>query len=186
MKVEPGFLCRIVTVSLTHSLFLSLALSHFTHTPLTHVHIHIHTPTHTGSAETYWDLFSLRYKLGPPLNSVFTPGAQAQYARIAKLLWRLRRAERSLNDAWRQLKVCLWVCAHGLCLLRLLRVCWKGEIPHCFCQMERFLSVSNNSCLSSITPVACNTPTSQPPSPLPPTQPTHTCTPTCSPPPPTG
>lgn len=58
-----------------------------------------------GSTEIYWDLFSLRYKLGQPLSSIFTPEAQAHYNRLSKLLWRLRRAERSLNDAWRTLKV---------------------------------------------------------------------------------
>jgi hypothetical protein len=58
-----------------------------------------------GSTEVYWDLFSLRYKLSQPLSSIFTPEAQAQYNRLSKLLWRLRRAERSLNDAWRTLKV---------------------------------------------------------------------------------
>jgi hypothetical protein len=55
--------------------------------------------------DIYWDLISLRYQLGQPLSSIFTPEAQAQYSRLSKLLWRLRRAERSLNDAWRTLKV---------------------------------------------------------------------------------
>jgi hypothetical protein len=58
-----------------------------------------------GHTDIYWDLFSLRYNLGQPLSSIFTPAAQAQYSRLSKLLWRLRRAERSLNDAWRTLKV---------------------------------------------------------------------------------
>jgi hypothetical protein len=61
-----------------------------------------------GSTDIYWDLFSLRYNLGQPLSSIFTPAAQAQYSRLSKLLWRLRRAERSLNDAWRTLKVRWW------------------------------------------------------------------------------
>jgi hypothetical protein len=58
-----------------------------------------------GSMDIYWDLVSLRYQLGQPLSSIFTPEAQAHYSRLSKLLWRLRRAERSLNDAWRTLKV---------------------------------------------------------------------------------
>lgn len=58
-----------------------------------------------GSTDKYWDLFSMSYNVGQPLASIFTPAAQAKYSRLSKLLWRLRRAERGLNDAWRTLKV---------------------------------------------------------------------------------
>jgi hypothetical protein len=63
-----------------------------------------------GTTEKYWDLFSMRYNLGQPLASIFTPEAQEKYNRLSKLLWRLRRAERALNDAWRILKVGLLGC----------------------------------------------------------------------------
>ncbi len=59
----------------------------------------------TGAGETGWDVFSLSYSLGPPLNSVFTPAAQAAYARLGRLLWLLARTERSLGAAWHTLKV---------------------------------------------------------------------------------
>jgi hypothetical protein len=58
-----------------------------------------------GKAELGWDAFRVSYHLGPPLNTLFTPAAQAQYNTISRLLWALRRTERSLNDAWRMLKV---------------------------------------------------------------------------------
>jgi hypothetical protein len=50
-------------------------------------------------------VFSLHYELGAPLSSVFTPAALAAYRRVARLQWRLLRAERSLGLAWRTLKV---------------------------------------------------------------------------------
>ncbi|KAF8068410.1 GCP3 [Scenedesmus sp. PABB004] len=58
-----------------------------------------------GEGETGWDVFSLHYALGPPLSSIFTPAAQASYSRLSRLLWTLRRVERSLGSAWHVLKV---------------------------------------------------------------------------------
>lgn len=59
----------------------------------------------TGDAETGWDVFSLHYQLGPPLSSIFTPAAQTSYSQLSRLLWLLRRTERSLGAAWHTLKV---------------------------------------------------------------------------------
>lgn len=58
-----------------------------------------------GDAETGWDVFSLHYQLGPPLSSIFTPAAQTCYSQLSKLLWLMRRTERSLGSAWHTLKV---------------------------------------------------------------------------------
>lgn len=76
---------------------------------------HTRTYNHTCHQQVGWDVFSLHYELGAPLNSVFTPGSLSAYRRVAKLQWRLVRAERSLGLAWRTLKVgrrsCLaWAC----------------------------------------------------------------------------
>jgi hypothetical protein len=83
----------------------------------------------TGTTEKYWDLFSMRYNLGQPLASIFTPEAQEKYNRLTKLLWRLRRAERALNDAWRILKVGLLGCHATAFNLPSIRVelcgCWS-------------------------------------------------------------
>jgi hypothetical protein len=58
-----------------------------------------------GGGETGWDVFSLHYQLGPPLSSIFTPVAQTCYSQLSRLLWLMRRTERSLGTAWHTLKV---------------------------------------------------------------------------------
>lgn len=58
-----------------------------------------------GENEMGWDVFSLQYQLGAPLNSIFTPAAQTSYSRLSRLLWLMRRTERSLGTAWHLLKV---------------------------------------------------------------------------------
>jgi hypothetical protein len=62
-------------------------------------------PNPAPARQVGWDVFSLHYELGAPLSSVFTPAALASYRRVARLQWRLLRAERSLGLAWRTLKV---------------------------------------------------------------------------------
>jgi gamma-tubulin complex component 3 len=58
-----------------------------------------------GDGETGWDVFSLHYQLGPPLSSIFTPDAQKCYSQLSRLLWLMRRTERSLGTGWHTLKV---------------------------------------------------------------------------------
>ncbi|CAG9335595.1 unnamed protein product [Blepharisma stoltei] len=45
-----------------------------------------------------WDVFTLDYKVDPPLNTIFTPQAMEKYLRIFKFLWRLKRVQFSLNS----------------------------------------------------------------------------------------
>lgn len=94
------------------------------HAPLCTRACCVSVPT-TGSGECGWDTFALSYHLGAPLNAVFTPAAQAQYNRLGRLLWRLRRAERSLNNAWHVLKVGGGGAAVSWCVSGLLgRLLW--------------------------------------------------------------
>lgn len=50
-------------------------------------------------------MFKLQYQVKAPLSSFFTAGAMDAYGRVSRLVWQLRRAERTLCIAWRTLKV---------------------------------------------------------------------------------
>lgn len=117
--------------------------------------LRIETNKGSGSTDIYWDLFSLRYQLGPPLSSIFTPAAQAQYNRLNKLLWRLRRAERSLNDAWRSLKVdverALPQFKQDACIGQLddlLRFCMRlhAEMAHITTNLQYYINLEVVEC----------------------------------------
>lgn len=45
-----------------------------------------------------WDVFTLDYKVDPPLNTIFTPQAMEKYLRIFKFLWRIKRVQFSLSS----------------------------------------------------------------------------------------
>lgn len=47
-----------------------------------------------------WDVFSLDYHVDGPISTVLTPDIMNQYLRIFNFLWRLKRAEFTLSQAW--------------------------------------------------------------------------------------
>ena len=47
-----------------------------------------------------WDIFSLYYKVGPPLNTIITQDLMKNYLRIFNFLWRLKRVDSSLSSTW--------------------------------------------------------------------------------------
>lgn len=47
-------------------------------------------------------MFSLEYHVDTPINTVFSPGAMHQYLQLFSFLWRLKRVEYTLSNAWRQ------------------------------------------------------------------------------------
>ena len=47
-----------------------------------------------------WDVFALTYSVDEPIATVLDGAAMQAYQRVAKLLWLLKRAEHSLNEAW--------------------------------------------------------------------------------------
>ncbi|KAL9259817.1 Gamma-tubulin complex component 3-like protein [Drosera capensis] len=51
-----------------------------------------------------WDVFSLEYEAGVPLNTVFTESVMARYLRIFNFLWKLRRVEHALIGTWKTMK----------------------------------------------------------------------------------
>ena len=50
-----------------------------------------------------WDVFVLSYSVDEPVATVLDGAAMQAYQRVAKLLWLLKRAEHSLNEAWVEL-----------------------------------------------------------------------------------
>ncbi|CAG8501787.1 10373_t:CDS:10 [Ambispora gerdemannii] len=52
--------------------------------------------------ECGWDVFSLDYHVDSPINTIFTPQAMEEYLRLFNFLWRLKRVEYGLSDAWRR------------------------------------------------------------------------------------
>ncbi len=84
---------------------------------------HVFVPHHgscyvaaTGSSESGWDVFSLRYDLTAPLSTIFSAPVMAQYQRVFRLLWRLKRVEHGLGGAWTCLKVSI-CCTVGITLV---------------------------------------------------------------------
>ncbi|CAM9222888.1 unnamed protein product [Discosporangium mesarthrocarpum] len=51
--------------------------------------------------DTGWQIFSLDYVLGPPLNTVLTEQAMNMYRRVFARLWFIKRIEWMLASAWR-------------------------------------------------------------------------------------
>lgn len=47
-------------------------------------------------------MFSLDYHVDPPINTVFSPAAMRQYLEVFSFLWRLKRVEYTLSNAWSQ------------------------------------------------------------------------------------
>jgi gamma-tubulin complex component 3 len=49
-----------------------------------------------------WQIFSLEYKVGPPLNTILTPKIMNDYLRIFNFLWRVKRIDYILSTTWTQ------------------------------------------------------------------------------------
>ncbi|XP_016505980.2 gamma-tubulin complex component 3-like [Nicotiana tabacum] len=59
-------------------------------------------PHNTG--DRGWDVFSLEYDAGVPLNTIFTESVMTRYIRVFNFLWKLRRVEHALTGAWKTMK----------------------------------------------------------------------------------
>ncbi|PWA77239.1 gamma-tubulin complex component protein [Artemisia annua] len=56
------------------------------------------------AGDTGWDVFSLDYHAGVPLNTVFSEPVMGNYFRIFNFLWRLRRVEHAVLGVWKTMK----------------------------------------------------------------------------------
>lgn len=54
-----------------------------------------------SQGEIGWDIFTLEYKFGAPLNTIVPPSVLTQYLQVFHFLWRLKRVEYALKKAWR-------------------------------------------------------------------------------------
>jgi Gamma tubulin complex component C-terminal len=72
-----------------------------------------------------WDILSLQYAVEGPLAAVLTPGALASYQRLFRLLFSIRRVERTLGGAWAR----LGDVAHALARLRALEREHGTDVP---------------------------------------------------------
>ncbi|KAF8655241.1 hypothetical protein AX16_003145 [Volvariella volvacea WC 439] len=50
--------------------------------------------------EIGWDVFTLEYKVDPPIDTVLDPNSMEQYLKIFKHLWQMKRIEGALNRGW--------------------------------------------------------------------------------------
>ncbi|XP_073526320.1 uncharacterized protein [Phyllobates terribilis] len=57
-----------------------------------------------NSGDRGWDVFSLEYDAGVPLNTVFTESVMGRYLKIFNFLWKLRRVEHALINGWKTMK----------------------------------------------------------------------------------
>ncbi|KAJ1697843.1 hypothetical protein LUZ63_006355 [Rhynchospora breviuscula] len=51
-----------------------------------------------------WDVFSLEYDAGMPLDTVFTASVMKRYLKIFNYLWKLKRVEHALTTIWKTMK----------------------------------------------------------------------------------
>jgi gamma-tubulin complex component 3 len=52
--------------------------------------------------EIGWDVFTLEYKISPPVDVVVTPWGSEQYLKVFNFLWRVKRVEYALSTTWRK------------------------------------------------------------------------------------
>lgn len=49
-----------------------------------------------------WDVFALQYRVDGPLGTLFPAACAARYRLLFTQLWRVKRLEHALHDAWRR------------------------------------------------------------------------------------
>jgi gamma-tubulin complex component 3 len=52
--------------------------------------------------EIGWDVFTLDYKISPPVDVIVTPHGSKQYLKVFNFLWRVKRVEFALGSTWRR------------------------------------------------------------------------------------
>jgi gamma-tubulin complex component 3 len=50
--------------------------------------------------EIGWDVFTLEYRIDPPIDTVITPESMINYMKIFSHIWKMRRVESSLAKGW--------------------------------------------------------------------------------------
>jgi gamma-tubulin complex component 3 len=55
-----------------------------------------------SNSDIGWDVFTLEYKISPPVDVIVTPYGSKQYLKVFNLLWRVKRVEFALGTVWRR------------------------------------------------------------------------------------
>jgi gamma-tubulin complex component 3 len=55
-----------------------------------------------SQGEIGWDVFTLEYKISPPVDVIVTPFGGRQYLKVFNFLWRVKRVEFALGSTWRR------------------------------------------------------------------------------------
>lgn len=50
--------------------------------------------------EIGWDVFTLEYKVNPPIDTVLDLEAMEKYLKLFKHLWQMKRIEKTLDKGW--------------------------------------------------------------------------------------
>ena len=50
--------------------------------------------------EIGWDVFTLEYKVDPPIDTVLDPEAMEKYLKLFKHLWQMKRIDMALDTGW--------------------------------------------------------------------------------------
>ncbi|KAJ2946332.1 hypothetical protein O0L34_g12369 [Tuta absoluta] len=67
---------------------------------LARLHVNLY-PNCDGRDDCGWDVFALQYRIDGPLGTLFPATCAARYRALFTQLWRVKRIEYSLHDAWR-------------------------------------------------------------------------------------
>ncbi|XP_026323819.1 gamma-tubulin complex component 3 homolog isoform X2 [Hyposmocoma kahamanoa] len=68
---------------------------------LARLHVNLY-PNCDGRDDCGWDVFALQYRVDGPLGTLFPATCAARYRALFTQLWRVKRIEYSLHEAWRE------------------------------------------------------------------------------------
>ncbi|CAB3248346.1 unnamed protein product [Arctia plantaginis] len=68
---------------------------------LARLHVNLY-PNCDGREDCGWDVFALQYRVDGPLGTLFPATCAARYRALFTQLWRVKRIEYGLHDAWRE------------------------------------------------------------------------------------
>jgi gamma-tubulin complex component 3 len=53
-----------------------------------------------SQGEIGWDVFTLEYRIDPPLDTVLDADSMVKYLKLFNHLWKMKRVENALNSSW--------------------------------------------------------------------------------------
>uniref|UniRef100_A0A0W0FJX8 Putative gamma-tubulin complex component 3 n=1 Tax=Moniliophthora roreri TaxID=221103 RepID=A0A0W0FJX8_MONRR len=95
--------------------------------------------------EIGWDVFTLEYKVDPPIDTVIDPDSMVQYLKLFNYLWQMKRVEGTLSQCWMR------VAGGARTFLRMpeLEPSWH-QIRGCMAEMIHFIRQLQAYCHSEV------------------------------------